>query len=157
METAKKLYFGYGSNLWRQQMDLRCPENKFLGVGRLADWRWMINTRGYANVAPSPGDEVYAFLYELSVSDEESLDRFEGVPVSYVKQIIPVEHLRREGKKTVQALVYVDVERLDVGPPKEEYVGRMNSAIADALSEGIPRAYIDKYLRPHIPAHGVSA
>ncbi|KAJ7444857.1 Butirosin biosynthesis, BtrG-like protein [Mycena latifolia] len=159
MSTTKTLYFGYGSNLWRQQMNMRCPENKFLGIARLADWRWIINTRGYANVIPSEGDEVYAFLYELTSSDEATLDGYEGVPTSYVKEIIPVEYLGknnygvvRHGKRMVDALVYVDVERLKDGPPKTEYITRMNFAIADALEAGIPRAYIEKYLRLSIPA-----
>ena len=30
--------FGYGSNLWHEQMDKRCPDNKFLGIGILRDW-----------------------------------------------------------------------------------------------------------------------
>jgi len=157
----KTVYFGYGSNLWRQQMHARCPENKFLGTARLADWRWIINTRGYANVVPSPGDEVYALLYELSPSDEETLDMYEGVPSSYVKQTMLVQYFGTEdygevqdGKRRVDALVYVDVERLKDGPPKAEYIYRMNSAIVDALEAGVPAAYIEKYLRPCIPHTG---
>ncbi|KAJ7087787.1 Butirosin biosynthesis, BtrG-like protein, partial [Mycena epipterygia] len=152
-------YFGYGSNLWRNQMEIRCPESKFLGIAYLEDWRWIINTRGYANVVPSKGDEVYAFLYELSASDEEALDHYEGVPDSYVKQTLQVVFF---GKKTgpgerphagvfLDALVYVDIERVQEGPPKREYIYRMNSAIADALAEGVSQAYIEKYLRPRIP------
>ncbi|KAJ6597159.1 Butirosin biosynthesis, BtrG-like protein [Mycena vulgaris] len=155
---AKTLYFGYGSNFWRQQMDARCPENKFLGTARLSDWRWIINLRGYANVIPSEGDEVYAFLYELSPSDEESLDGYEDVPSSYVKQTLAVEYFgkmgygeMRHGKRMVDALVYVDVERLKEGPPKKEYITRMNCAIADALEGGVSKLYIEKYLRPCIP------
>ncbi|KAJ7685424.1 Butirosin biosynthesis, BtrG-like protein [Mycena polygramma] len=153
---SKTLYFGYGSNLWKEQMDTRCPENKFLGTARLPDWRWIINGRGYANIVPgSVGDEVWAFVYELSPTDEELLDGYEGVPTSYVKQTIWVEYFGktghgevRHGKRMVNALVYVDVERIKDGPPKREYIQRMNSAIADALKEGVPKGYIDKYLRP---------
>ncbi|KAJ7272040.1 Butirosin biosynthesis, BtrG-like protein [Mycena haematopus] len=148
----KTLYFAYGSNLWRHQMDVRCPDNKFVGVARLPDWRWMINTRGYANVVPSEGDEVWALLYELSQADEEKLDGYEGVPTSYVKQFLPVEYFGGHDKRVVEALVYVDVERTTDGPPKREYIFRMNSAIADALAEGVSMAYIEKYLRPCIPA-----
>ncbi|KAF7338092.1 Aig2 family protein [Mycena venus] len=161
--NAKTLYFGYGSNLWIHQMNIRCPENKFVGTARLPDWRWIINARGYANVVPSAGDEVWALLYELSPADEEKLDGYEGVPTSYVKQTLPVEYFgngnkgkgygeMRDGKRMVDALVYVDVERTTGGhPPKREYIFRMNSAIKDALAEGVPKAYIEKYLRPCIP------
>jgi hypothetical protein len=44
------LYFGYGSNLWLHQMQLRCPTSQYLGVARLPNYRWIINDRGYANV-----------------------------------------------------------------------------------------------------------
>ncbi|KAJ7286058.1 Butirosin biosynthesis, BtrG-like protein [Mycena rebaudengoi] len=158
VESPRTLYFGYGSNLWRQQMDKRCPDNKFLGTARLADWRFIINGRGYANLIPSKGDGVYAFLYELSASDEEALDGYEGVPHSYVKQTLPVEYFGgkdygevRQGKRIVDALVYIDVVRQNDGPIQTEYILRMNFAIADALEEGVPKAYIDKYLRPCIP------
>ncbi|KAF7363671.1 hypothetical protein MSAN_01024500 [Mycena sanguinolenta] len=155
---ASTLYFAYGSNLWRSQMDRRCPDNKFVGTARLPDWRWIINTRGYATVVPSEGDEVWALLYELNQADEEKLDGYEGVPTSYVKQILPVEYFGghgygkvHQGTRTVEALVYVDIERTTEGPPKREYIFRMNSAIADALIAGVPKAYIEKYLRPFIP------
>jgi hypothetical protein len=117
--------------------------------------RWIINDRGYANIVPSKGDEVWALLYELSPSDEETLDGYEGVPTSYVKQIIPVEYFGKKGygeMRMVDVLVYVDVERMTDGPPKQEYIHRMNNAIADALEEGVSKAYIEKYLRPCIPA-----
>lgn len=32
------IYFGYGSNLWLDQMKRRCPDNQYVGVGVLADW-----------------------------------------------------------------------------------------------------------------------
>jgi len=48
--AAETIYFGYGSNLWLHQMSQRCPESKYLGVGRLNGFRWNISPRGYANV-----------------------------------------------------------------------------------------------------------
>jgi hypothetical protein len=33
------LYFGYGSNLWLHQMQLRCPTSQYLGVARLPNYR----------------------------------------------------------------------------------------------------------------------
>ena len=44
------IYFGYGSNLWREQMKQRCPQSEYLGVARLNNYTWLINERGYANV-----------------------------------------------------------------------------------------------------------
>lgn len=50
-----------------------------------------------------------------------------------------------------KALVYVDFLRVEESEPKTEYIYRMNLAITDALNEGVPEDYIEKYLRPFIP------
>lgn len=121
--------------------------------------RWFISSRGYANVTASEGDIVYGAMFELSQEDEARLDRYEGVPNSYVKRIIPVRYLGDEdygvdqenGHKMVDALVYVDILRPQEGPPKQEYIRRMNCGIRDGIEAGIPKGYITKYIRPFIP------
>ncbi|KAL2260673.1 hypothetical protein VTK26DRAFT_5241 [Humicola hyalothermophila] len=50
--TPRTPYFAFGSNLWQHQMALRCPSSPFTGLGRLKGWKWFINARGYANIAP---------------------------------------------------------------------------------------------------------
>jgi hypothetical protein len=37
-KVAPTVYFAYGSNLWIDQMNRRCPEHKFFGTGVLHDW-----------------------------------------------------------------------------------------------------------------------
>lgn len=37
-KIKKTIYFAYGSNLWMDQMNRRCPENKYVGIGVLHDW-----------------------------------------------------------------------------------------------------------------------
>ncbi|KAH9047328.1 Butirosin biosynthesis, BtrG-like protein [Lactarius hengduanensis] len=151
------LYFGYGSNLWIDQMNRRCPDNKYIGLGVLREWCWIINQRGYANVVPSSGDYVYGFIYEINSKDEQSLDKYEDVPYSYEKKIIPLELITRSGdgeteeKKTIDALVYVDVARTSRDVPKTEYIHRINMGIKDALQKGVSQSYVDKYVRPFIP------
>ena len=120
--------------------------------------KWIINTRGYATIIPSKGDVVYGLAYELTAEDEEKLDQYEGVPVSYIKKMLPIEFTGdatsgngEEGKKTIDGLVYVDVERTTESVPKTEYIYRMNMAIADGIKKGIPKEYFEKYLRPFIP------
>jgi gamma-glutamylcyclotransferase len=73
------LYFGYGSNLWIDQMTRRCPDSKLVRLGILRDWKWIINGRGYANVIEPPKDVVYRLVFEISPSDvdEALLDGFE--------------------------------------------------------------------------------
>ena len=108
------LYFGYGSNLWLHQMQLRCPTSQYLGVARLPNYRWIINDRGYANVVEredtaeaedqtaaqaaaeadnsnTATDAVYGLLYSLLPLDEARLDVNEGVPEAYTKETLGVD------------------------------------------------------------------
>jgi len=110
--------------------------------------RWIISQRGYANIIPSEGDIVYGLLYELNEADERVLDRYEGVPNSYQKHMLTIE--QPEGK-AFEGLVYVNLSLTDESRPKTEYIYRMNQGIRDAIEEGVPEEYIDKYLRPFIP------
>jgi gamma-glutamylcyclotransferase (GGCT)/AIG2-like uncharacterized protein YtfP len=128
-------------------MARRCPGSILVGVAVLRDWKWLISTRGYANVIPSPGDVVYGLVYALTPANEQSLDGYEGVPYSYVKQMHEVE---MDGS-LVKVLVYVDEIRQHEGEIKEEYITRMNHGIRDALDKGMPQWYIEKYLEPVIP------
>ena len=115
------LYFAYGSNLSLTQMHSRCPSSEYVGVARLHGYRWIVNTRGFANVVECQGSEVYGLLYQLTEIDEAKLDECEGVPFAYEKEVMKVEIWRtREGVvvdmkekekwkgECVEVLVYVD-------------------------------------------------
>jgi gamma-glutamylcyclotransferase len=116
------------------------------------DRRWIINDRGYANIIPSPGDIVYGLVFELTASDEKSLDGYESS--TYEKLYFSIDLVPKvdaANRRSVKALIYVDVERKKESKPVEEYIYRMNMGMRDALQEGIPAEYIEKYLRPFIP------
>ena len=137
-------YFAYGSNLWRQQMELRCPEHREIGAGCLKGWRWIITTRGYASIVESEGDHVLGMVYELSKADVLNLDRFEGVAQgAYCKEMMAVTVSGRD----LICLVYVDPVT-ESGKPQVEYIARINNGLRDA---GLPDEYITRYLRPFIP------
>lgn len=176
-KVAPTVYFAYGSNLWIDQMNRRCPEHKYIGTGVLNDWWgssrlgsicctahrfhrcWIICQKGYANVIPSKGDHVYGFLYELSPKDEKALDGYEDVPRNYVKKTLPIQLITSSGngdsetvmQRSTDALVYVDIVNTNHDAPKTEYIHRMNMAMKDAIQMGISQSYIDKYIRPSIP------
>ena len=99
---------------------------------------------------------MYGLVYEISPSDEASLDKAEGVPQAYTKETMEVElHPAVSGEKSlVRALVYIDEKRVEEGEPREEYVHRMNMGINDAAARGLPKWYIDKCIRRYIPAEG---
>jgi hypothetical protein len=49
-------------------------------------------------------------------------------------------------------LVYASSRYTEDGVPREEYVDRINSGIANALLLGISQRYVDRVMRPLIPA-----
>ncbi|KAF2092177.1 hypothetical protein K490DRAFT_70829 [Saccharata proteae CBS 121410] len=169
--SPSTLYFGYGSNLWLEQMDTRCPTSTYLGVGRLPGYRWMINSRGYANVVQTAAnatteteDEVYGLVYRLFPNDEKRLDLNEGVPYAYTKEDMPIQFWspdpdRQDGwcdvakpHEELPMLVYIDRERVRTDSPKAEYIVRMNRGIKDAIAMGVPEEYVKKVMRRFIPA-----
>ncbi|KAH9825588.1 Gamma-glutamyl cyclotransferase, AIG2-like [Teratosphaeria destructans] len=170
------LYFGYGSNLWRQQMKQRCPTSEFLGIARLDGYRWIIYERGYANIVEmseedGPGadssspqayeDQVWGLVYSLQSADEARLDRNEGVPFAYTKETLDMDFFptpggrcpwpRGEKAKRERMLVYINRDLTDAAEPKHEYIYRMNRGIRDALREGVPEPYVEKVIRKFIP------
>lgn len=161
------VYFGYGSNLWLHQMSTRCPTSTYLGVARLPHYTWLINSRGYANIvernssAPSYSDHVYGLVYSLLPSDEKQLDRNEGVPVAYTKELIRCEfwpgntyekvNTSSPPAETREMLVYIDRNRTTPDVPRDEYVYRMNQGIRDALERGVPAEYVRDFMRKFIP------
>ena len=168
------LYFGYGSNLWLQQMKQRCPTSRYMGVARLNGYRWMINERGYANVvetSPMPEKQSesnipitnvsYGLVYTLESEDERRLDANEGVPIAYTKEYLSVDYWpAKEAGKAVNVtekaakkdmLVYINRRQTGDSEPKKEYIYRMNMGIKDAVAQGVPQAYVDKSMRPFIP------
>lgn len=163
--TPQSLYFGYGSNLWLSQMSYRCPNATFNGIARLKNYTWIINERGYANVvSASPHDEVWGMVYTLTPSDEERLDRNEGVPYAYTKEMLEADFWPNDAKDLFSAidvgtipektkmLVYIDRKRTEPDDPREEYIVRLNSGIDDALKVGILPEYVNRVMRKFIPS-----
>ncbi|KAJ0109564.1 hypothetical protein J7T55_014126 [Diaporthe amygdali] len=158
------LYFAFGSNLSSTQMRARCPGAAATGLAFLPGYDFIINERGYANVAPTAGDGsgggVYGVLYRLgSPAEKRRLDQYEGVPWAYEDLVLDVELVDAAGaKSTVQALVYVDRLRVSPAAPKDEYVARMNLGIDEATAEwGLPDDYVRDVMRRYIPAPAAAA
>ncbi|KAJ3868367.1 hypothetical protein EV359DRAFT_32479 [Lentinula novae-zelandiae] len=161
LSTSLTLNFSYGSNIWRDQMQGRCPESKFVGVGILKNWRWFINERGVANLVRSEehrGDLVYGFIYQLNARDEATLDRYEGSPEIYQKvHGVPVEVVVRSQVDVagigdmIDTLIYIDQNHVTDGKIRQEYIPRMHRVMEDGIREGIPPAYFDKYFKPFVP------
>lgn len=112
------LYFAYGANMDVAAMALRCPGSKPLGLARLPRHRFIITRDGYASVVRDPRRVVYGVLWDASLSDIRTLDKFEAVNSGlYVKitQSVLVEGGSR------RALIYVGCSGF-IGKPRPGYL-----------------------------------
>lgn len=82
-------------------------------------YRWQINSTGYANIVPSPGDVVYGSLCFLSNRDETALDESEGVPWLYEKHALKVTRcgvgVADDQGDALEAMTYLDAQRVEDG------------------------------------------
>ena len=94
MNMTGRRYIAYGSNLNRAQMALRCPDAKVVGTGEIKDYELLFrgNRNGaVATVEPKKGESVPVLIWEISPRDEFNLDRYEGYPRLYGKEMLEVE------------------------------------------------------------------
>ena len=144
MTEQTQYYFGYGSNLSKEQMAIRCPESKYYASGILSGYSWLINTRGYASIKPSESDFVLGEIFTLSQQDVDYLDIYESVEEGmYLKSNLSVE----TSKGTIDCLVYIASDSTP-GIPQEEYIERINLGIKSA---NLPDDYVQQAIRPFIP------
>ncbi|KAM0349385.1 hypothetical protein ACHAPU_003794 [Fusarium lateritium] len=106
--------------------------------------------KGKEQATEEDEDGVYGLLYLVPAEDEERLDGYEGVPWAYQKFQVDVKwaSAKRNEDDTLRALVYVDSERVEEDVPREEYVGRMEEGIEDAVENwGLDEDYADRVMR----------
>lgn len=120
------LYGAYGSNLNRQQMAFRCPSAVPCETILLNDWELVF--RGVADIQPKSGKSLTLGLWMITDDCETSLDRYEGFPNLYTKQIIQT--------LAGDVMVYVMCDSNDVYPPSTSYLS--------GICEGYDNFNIDK-------------
>lgn len=116
----KKCYIAYGSNLNLPQMAERCPTAKVLGASSMKDWQLLFrgpHGGAVATVEPYKGSSVPVLVWEISETDENALDRYEGWPYLYRKEIVKI----KLGRKTIEALVYLMIEGKPLSQPSSYY------------------------------------
>ncbi len=84
-----KYYLAYGSNLNKHQMKFRCPDAVPAGSCVLHNWE-LVFRRGVLTIEPCPGGIVPLGIWKISEADEKSLDRYEGFPHLYRKEMFPI-------------------------------------------------------------------
>ncbi len=135
------LYAAYGSNLDARRMGRKAPHSPPCGTGWLSGWRLTFGGEelgwqgALATVVEDADAQVYVALYDLTASDEASLDEWEGSALgTYRKVRVRVHTLDGE----LLAWLYV-VDGYEGGLPSASYLGE----IADAAeAAGAPDDYV---------------
>ena len=138
-------YFAYGSNLDLLQMKRRCPLSKLISKGSLSSHRLTFNKYssgwggGVADVIQDEGSEVWGLVFEISDSDLERLDRYEGCHKDQTslyerwKAVIDTP----DGQ-VCDVWVYTVVEKQKFVQPTLEYLQIIKDA---AVRWGFPKVY----------------
>ena len=131
-----KLYVAYGSNLNLTQMARRCPMAKVVGIGKLKDYQ--LTFRKVATIEQVNGTETPVGVWEITPNDELALDRYEGYPHLYRKEMVTVE--MKDG--AVEAMVYI----MNNGKPSMPYQEYYNTILKGYEDVGLDTKYLQAAL-----------
>ena len=134
-------------------MKRRCPSSKLISKGSLSGYRLTFNrfssgwVGGVADVIQDQGSEVWGLVFEISDSDLERLDRYEGC---YNDQTSLYERwkavINTPDGQVSDVWVYTVVEKQKFVPPTSEYLQIIKDA---AVKWNFPKSYQDDwYLIP---------
>lgn len=136
--TPATLYFAYGSNLNKAQMQKRCPNAVPLGKLMLADWRLVF--RGVADIEPHKGAVLPIGLWAITDKCEMALDVYEGYPRLYGKKYFMIN-----GEKYLTYTMNQD----GIQPPSRGYVDTIRCGYDDFR---LPFGFLDEALKHSITA-----
>ena len=128
-----KLYVAYGSNLNMMQMGWRCPTASVVGTGKIIDYK--LTFRRVATIEPCIKKEVPVAVWTIEDSDEKALDRYEGYPHLYRKEMIDVE---MDNGEKVKAMVYI----MNYGEPAMPYKQYIDTIIKGYEDVGLDPSYL---------------
>lgn len=139
-------YFAYGSNMKLTQMKLRCPEVNRIGNGRLIGYQICFPRRsssrqgkGVASICEKASAEVEGVVFELTNSDLNRLDEYEGVPKNYTRKSVMV---RMNDGEEIVAETYV--ANIMEGAPFKPSKAYMSTIIEGAIENKLSEHYIEK-------------
>ena len=113
---SKTLYFAYGSNLHLTQMKDRCPDSEVFMSFILKNFKLVFRT--VADIEKHTRSEVNGVIFKISQKDENSLDRYEGVPTLYKKEYFEINIEEKRNK----VLYYKMISLYDgYGSPSLQY------------------------------------
>ena len=143
---SETLYIAYGSNLNLPQMAFRCPTAKVVGASEIKDYELLFRggrRSSVATVEPLKGSSVPVLLWMLKERDLQALDRYEGYPHFYRKEIMDVE---LKGK-SVSAMIYVMNDGHQLGSPSDYY---LNTILEGYQSAGFDTEILEQAVEKSI-------
>lgn len=133
----KRIYGAYGSNLNVKQMKKRCPTAKVIGTTVINNYALIFRGSGDAAVAtlePAQGKSVPIALWEIQGQDEYHLDRYEGYPDLYRKEILNFN----VSSQVKEIMIYLMNEHYPYGIPSSSYINVIQEGYRDhGFDEGI--------------------
>lgn len=150
-------YFAYGSNLDLLQMQLRCPNARFISAARLDGYdvcfprRSSIRNSATISIEEAEGQVVWGALYEMDESDLSRLDEREGYRATAIDKSLNRHDRRAVSVETVDgrsfsAEVYIAAPMENPGVPSAQYIGYLVSSASEC---GIPKSHLVR-LAQHI-------
>lgn len=134
----KRKYLCYGSNMNLEQMVYRCPQSKVVGTAMLKDYE--LEFRGVATIVPKKGAEVPVLIWEIGQFDEIALDRYEGFPNLYGKELFNVE----VNGETMECMAYT-MNGGSIAPPSSSYYNTIKSGYeANGFDTSYLRAALER-------------
>lgn len=124
---AKRFYIAYGSNLNIRQMQARCPRARIIGTSELEGYRLMFKgsmTGSYLTIEPEEGCSVPVAAWEVTATDEQALDRYEGFPSFYYKKemVLPIKEIKSGEVYRHTVFGYIMHEDRPFGIPSQSYM-----------------------------------
>lgn len=134
----RRLYIAYGSNINLEQMAYRCPNSKIVSKEMLKGYE--LEFRGVATIVPNDKSEVPVLIWEIDGRDEHSLDRYEGFPNLYRKELFEIEV---DGEKK-ECMAYL-MNKGQISPPTSYYYNVINQGYeANGMDTSYLRAALER-------------
>lgn len=125
MDERKRLYLAYGSNINLTQMKYRCPAAVPLMPAELKDYTLAFRGGGVATILPEKDSFVPCLLWSITPACEQSLDRYEGYPNLYHKEMVTITIPHDNKPIVVMAYVMDEKNKEPCMPPDFYYWGIM--------------------------------
>lgn len=142
-------YIAYGSNMSIKQMEYRCPDAKLFGIGYIESARLEFYLHATVERSEIKTDHVPVAVWEISIEDEQRLDRYEGYPDYYTKR---ERVMRMTDGFRVRGMIYLMRIRRPL-PPEGYYYEGIRAAYEDlGLASEIETALRPALIRAQVRA-----